>query len=84
MIDTGLCSADFPLHLGSQPSSVTRKETMPLYDYKCTDCGITRTITLSIKAEDFVMKCVCEKPMIRIYTAPAITFKGTGFYRTDK
>lgn len=57
---------------------------MPLYDFKCNSCSKTSTITLSINADEFVMKCVCGQAMTRIYTAPAVTFKGQGFYRTDK
>jgi predicted nucleic acid-binding Zn ribbon protein len=27
---------------------------------------------------------ICKNPMIRVYSLSGITFKGSGFYRTDK
>ena len=57
---------------------------MPVYDYKCQDCNVTRTITISIKHEDFVMKCDCGKPMVKVFGIGSVSFRGPGFYSTDK
>lgn len=57
---------------------------MPVYDYKCQDCNVTRTITISIKHEDFVMKCDCGKEMTKVYGVGAVAFRGSGFYTNDK
>jgi putative FmdB family regulatory protein len=51
---------------------------MPVYDFKC-ECGKTSTITISIPPGEFKMSCVCGKPMARVYSAPAVTFKGSGW-----
>jgi putative FmdB family regulatory protein len=51
---------------------------MPVYDYKC-ECGNTRTQTISIKEKDFSAVCHCGKQMTRVYSAPAVTFKGSGW-----
>jgi len=57
---------------------------MPLYEYKCEACG--RRFELIRKFSDPVVEvCVlCEKgPVKRLQSAPAIQFKGSGFYITD-
>lgn len=56
---------------------------MPVYDYAC-ECGNTRTQTVSIQVKDFKAICDCGKEMKRVYAAPNIKFKGSGFYTTDK
>lgn len=56
---------------------------MPVYDYQC-ECGNTRTVTLSIKAEEYKATCSCGKEMRRIYSVGVVSFKGSGFYSTDK
>ena len=56
---------------------------MPVYDYAC-ECGNTRTQTVSIQVKDFKAICDCGKEMKRVYAAPNIKFKGSGFYTIDK
>jgi len=56
---------------------------VPFYDFKC-ECGKTSTATISIPKGDFKMTCVCGKEMKRVYALGAVTFKGSGFYKTDK
>ena len=55
---------------------------MPTYEYRCTD-GHTFEVLQSM-FEDPVTKCeVCGKPVERVFHAPAVHFKGSGFYTTD-
>ena len=55
---------------------------MPTYEYRCT-AGHTFDVFQSM-AEDPVTKCeVCGKPVERVFHAPAVHFKGSGFYTTD-
>ena len=57
---------------------------MPLYEYECEACG--RRFELIRKFSDpAVAACaLCEKgPVRRLQSAPAIQFKGSGFYITD-
>ena len=56
---------------------------MPVYDYEC-ECGEKRTQTVSITDSEFKAVCKCGKEMTRVYAVGAITFKGSGFYQTDK
>lgn len=56
---------------------------MPKYDYRCTACGHVYE-----KREGFdapaVQTCPrCEGVARRVLTAPAIVFKGSGWYITD-
>lgn len=57
---------------------------MPVYDYVCDKCGVTRTETVSIKVDDFKAVCACGTVMRKVYGAPQIKFNGNGFYTTDK
>lgn len=55
---------------------------MPTYEYRCPD-GHTFEVFQSM-AEDPITKCqVCGKPVERVFHAPAVHFKGSGFYTTD-
>lgn len=57
---------------------------MPAYEYKC-DCGNSVVLTRFTEERDSPVYCgQCERVMHRIYTSPGITFRGTGFYTTDK
>ena len=55
---------------------------MPLYEYECTECGTFERIQ---KFSDPILTAcpTCEKPVEKLLSAPAIQFKGTGWYVTD-
>ena len=56
---------------------------MAVYEFKC--CGITQDITAKIGTTVVPPKCtVCNADMQRIYNTFGISFKGNGFYATDK
>lgn len=56
---------------------------MPLYEYECKRCGHRFERIQSYSAED-VKECpVCQGEVERLISAPAIRFKGSGFYSTD-
>lgn len=56
---------------------------MPLYEYKCTKCGHRFEKIESMSASD-TKKCPkCAGRAERQLAAPAIQFKGTGWYVTD-
>ncbi|MCB0875424.1 MAG: FmdB family zinc ribbon protein [Solirubrobacterales bacterium] len=55
---------------------------MPIYEYKC-DNGHTFEAMQSM-SEDALDACtVCGAPARRVLHAPAVHFKGSGFYTTD-
>ena len=57
---------------------------MPLYEYQCDACGsrVELIQKFSDLAPDACAKCG-KGPMRRLQSAPAIQFKGSGFYITD-
>lgn len=55
-----------------------------IYSYSC-ECGSTLDIERSIHEESVSPTCYdCKKTMGRVWSSPAITFTGKGFYTTDK
>ncbi|HEV2288442.1 MAG TPA: zinc ribbon domain-containing protein [Candidatus Acidoferrales bacterium] len=56
---------------------------MPLYEYKCVKCGHRFEKIESVSASE-TKKCPeCGATARRTITAPAIQFKGSGWYVTD-
>jgi predicted nucleic acid-binding Zn ribbon protein len=69
---------------------------MPTYDYRCATCGIEFELFQAF-SEDALKKCPtkksgnspagCTSPgrgkVEKVFSAPGITFKGSGFYKTD-
>jgi len=57
---------------------------MPTYTFTCKACDITVEQQRSIKDEATPLTCErCKETMKRIFNVGAVTFNGTGFYRTD-
>lgn len=55
---------------------------MPIYEYRC-DNGHTFE-TLQRMSDDALTTCEsCDAPAQRVLHAPAVHFKGSGFYNTD-
>ncbi len=55
---------------------------MPIYEYRCTNGHEFEAF--QAMADDPLTACeVCEAPIERVLSAPAIHFKGSGFYTTD-
>jgi len=56
---------------------------MPMYDYACSACGNRFEVRQSMK-DDPLMECPrCQGRVRRVIHAPAVVFKGSGFYKTD-
>ena len=56
---------------------------MPLYEYECVKCG-TKTEKIENVSGPHLKKCPkCGGKVERLLTAPAIQFKGSGWYVTD-
>jgi putative FmdB family regulatory protein len=55
---------------------------MPIYEYRCEQ-GHTFEV-MQRMSDDPVQTCdTCEAPVARVLHAPAVHFKGSGFYNTD-
>ena len=56
---------------------------MPLYEYECTECG-HRTELLQRHGDPPLAECPeCGAAVRKLFSAPAVQFKGTGWYVTD-
>jgi putative FmdB family regulatory protein len=55
---------------------------MPLYDYRCENEHTFEV--MQRMSDDPITECeVCGAPVQRVLHAPAVHFKGSGFYTTD-
>jgi putative FmdB family regulatory protein len=55
---------------------------MPIYEYRCEQ-GHTFEV-MQRMSDDPVQTCdTCAAPVARVFHAPAVHFKGSGFYNTD-
>jgi putative FmdB family regulatory protein len=56
---------------------------MPLYEYECTECG-HRTELLQRHGDPPLDRCPqCGGAVRKLFSAPSVQFKGTGWYVTD-
>lgn len=56
---------------------------MPKYEYACKSCGEHIEVIQSF-SDDQLTECPsCAGPLRKVFAAPGISFKGSGFYRTD-
>ena len=56
---------------------------MPFYDYECVKCGVRFEELQKISDQPLRKHNGCGGRVRRLPSAPAIQFKGTGFYITD-
>lgn len=57
---------------------------MPRYDFSCPTCGRTFEMNFPFAGAPAEVRCPAGHPGARrVYLAPAVVFKGNGFYVTD-
>jgi putative FmdB family regulatory protein len=56
---------------------------MPLYDYRCHKCGETFEVRQKFSDELLTVHEGCGGEVERLVSAPALQFKGSGWYVTD-
>ena len=57
---------------------------MPLYEFSCQTCGRTFERVLPLDADPSEVHCPSgHRKARRVYSAPSVVFKGSGFYVTD-
>jgi len=56
---------------------------MPLYDYKCHKCGKTFELLQKFSDPPVTVHQECGGEVERLISAPALQFKGSGWYVTD-
>ena len=56
---------------------------MPTYEYRCRDCGHSFDIVQKMSDDQLTHCPECGGELRKVFTAPAISFKGSGFYAND-
>jgi putative FmdB family regulatory protein len=56
---------------------------MPLYEYSCEQCKERSEILQNISDAPATRCPKCGGALKKLFSAPAIQFKGSGFYKTD-
>ena len=56
---------------------------MPLYEYQCTQCSERVEIIQRLSDPPYSHCPKCGGDMKKLISAPAIQFKGSGWYKTD-
>jgi putative FmdB family regulatory protein len=56
---------------------------MPIYEYKCGTCGEVFELKQKFSDAPLTIHEGCGGPVQRLISAPAIQFKGSGWYITD-
>ncbi|WP_435736911.1 FmdB family zinc ribbon protein [Cellulosimicrobium sp. PMB13] len=56
---------------------------MPTYAYTCTACGHAFDIHQSFTDEALTVCPECSGRLRKVFSPVGVTFKGSGFYRTD-
>jgi len=57
---------------------------MPTYEYRCKSCGNELEAQQSFSDDPLTVCPACNEPALKkVYGNIAVTFKGSGFYKTD-
>ena len=56
---------------------------MPLYEYECEQCGKRFEVMQKFADEPLTVHEACGGKVHRLLSAPALQFKGSGWYITD-
>jgi putative FmdB family regulatory protein len=56
---------------------------MPRYEYRCKACGEDLEVVQSFTDDPLTTCPTCGGELRKVFGVGAITFKGSGFYRTD-
>jgi len=56
---------------------------MPIYEYKCQGCGEVFELKQKFSDEPLTIHEKCGGKVERLISAPALQFKGSGWYVTD-
>ena len=56
---------------------------MPTYEYRCKDCGDEIEVQQSFSDAALTECPACTGTLKKKFSSPGISFKGSGFYKTD-
>ncbi|PZC48030.1 MAG: putative nucleic acid-binding protein, contains Zn-ribbon domain [Chloroflexi bacterium] len=58
-------------------------DNVPIYEYRCRACNHRFELKQGFDAEPMATCPVCSSEAPRMFSMPAVIYKGTGFYTTD-
>jgi putative FmdB family regulatory protein len=69
----------------SRPSGlfIIARVPMPLYEYQCQNCKERLEVIQRMSDPPPAVCAKCGGEMKKLFSSPAIQFKGSGFYKTD-
>lgn len=56
---------------------------MPLYEYRCSSCGKELEVLQRVGEPALTICPSCGGKLLKVLSAPALQFRGSGFYITD-
>jgi putative FmdB family regulatory protein len=56
---------------------------MPTYEYACKSCGEHLEVVQSFRDDALTTCPACSGPLRKVFGSIGISFKGSGFYKTD-
>jgi putative FmdB family regulatory protein len=78
-----LLSSELEMPSPAPPLDLFSGESMPTYEYVCTECGDHTEVVRSFADAPLTTCTVCGGPLRKVFSPVGIVFKGSGFYRTD-
>jgi putative FmdB family regulatory protein len=63
--------------------AVAREESVPTYQYACTECGGQIEALQKFSDDPLTVHEACGGKLRKVFSPVGIVFKGSGFYRTD-
>ena len=66
-----------------RPRNNLKTNSMPLYEYQCGSCGSVFEVMQKFSDQPLTVHENCGGPVQRLLSAPALQFKGSGWYITD-
>jgi putative FmdB family regulatory protein len=63
--------------------AVAREESVPTYQYACTECGGQIEAIQKFSDDPLTVHEACGGKLRKVFSPVGIVFKGSGFYRTD-
>jgi len=59
------------------------RSEMPTYEYRCRDCGEQLEVVQAFTDDNLTECGTCGGSLRKLFSAVGISFKGSGFYKTD-
>jgi putative FmdB family regulatory protein len=74
-----------PVPLALEPAECQRSEEdgVPTYEYRCKKCDERLEVVQSFTDKPLTKHTGCGGELRKVFAAPGIAFKGSGFYKND-